>query len=51
MLRRCRGIRGDVGIAPYGRTRGAVFGRTGSFAPGGHEGDFGQLLSLLMGQR
>ena len=48
MPRRCRGIRGDVGIAPYGMTEGAVFGRTGSFA---HEGDFGQLLSLLMGQR
>ena len=27
MPRRCRGIRGDVGIAPYERARGAVVKR------------------------
>ena len=33
MPRRCRGIGGDAHIAPYGRTRGAVFGRTESSGP------------------
>ena len=28
MPRRCRGIRGDVGIAPYGRSIEGAFGKT-----------------------
>ena len=41
MPRRCRGIRGDVGIAPYGRFQGVrCFGRTGSSDHAEHNGSF-----------
>ena len=36
MPRRCRGIRGDVGIAPYERTKGAMVKWTAGGVPQGH---------------